>query len=73
MIKSKPIDSADLKNVLEKYIKSKLPSHLLQKNPTLYTAATSDVSDDDIQCKSLDIQRRLSEDDIMSDDKFNSN
>ena len=68
--KNNSIDTAELKIVLERYIKSKLPTHLNQKNPCLYT--TSSVHDnDEIHSRSFNILYNQL-DRIDNDDKLNS-
>jgi hypothetical protein len=72
LIKAKAIESAELKTILEKYIKSKLPTHLMQKNACLFAPASND-SETEVLSKSLDIKRRLSDDELIPENVFYSN
>jgi hypothetical protein len=60
--------NAELKAVLAKYIKSKLPTQLKQKNPCLYSASP-DGSCNKIEyaagdCKSVDVKVNIRQDDL---------
>jgi hypothetical protein len=67
-INNAPRDSvtsnAELKAVLAKYIKSKLPTQLHQKNPCLYTTEEScnKIEFADHCCKSVDVKVNIRDD-----------
>ncbi len=64
LISTKQINNAELKLVLEKYIKAKLPTHLNQKNECLFAPATYESKDIDILSKSYDYKRQFSNDNL---------
>jgi hypothetical protein len=72
-------NNEELKAVLAKYVKSKLPSHLKQKNPCLYTTSPNDTADEkfdekDINncCKSLDVKINIKQENSLNVDRKNS-
>ena len=71
LTKNKTIDSIELRNVLEKYVKAKLPTYLCQKNVCLYIPASNCTEDIDVPSKSFDIQHKFIDDELSKSNKLN--
>lgn len=70
LIKNKPVNNEELKNALEKYAKSKLPTRLCQKTECLFEPAKEEPSE--IISKSQDIKPKLLDDEILMNYTINS-
>lgn len=70
LIKNKPVNNEDLKNALEKYAKSKLPTRLCQKTECLFAPVNAEASE--VISKSQDIKPKLLDDEILMNYTINS-
>jgi hypothetical protein len=64
------LDSIELRNVLQKYVKAKLPTHLYQKTACLYIPAEN-ITDIEIMSKSFEIKNKLTNDVLPKPDHLN--